>query len=474
MKIGWFRKKAAMQTTETEKPRAAAPLFCPTLRLLFCGDSGVIDLPGRALHPGELALGREVSEAQGISLSADARASRTHAIVRTSADGQSVRLCDVESKNGSFVNGTQIKEVTLSDGDVIRVGNSLLLLRHEPARQVDAVVPRLLGSSPAIRAVRDTLSQVAMSEANVLLLGESGVGKEVAAQSLHELSGRKGPLIAVNCAAIPSALAESQLFGHTAGAFTGARTPQDGYFRSAHGGTLFLDEIGELPLELQAKLLRVLEERVVCPVGSTKGVRVDVWLLAATNRDLIDAIMQGNFRRDLYARLAQVLINLPPLHKRREDILPLLQHFLGVPQARMTVALAEALLLHPFPFNVRELVQLSAQLRVAARGAPARELDLPLILERLAATAKVAQPSSKPQLSQPDSNPPRPAPRAAESSQELAPVLRSPPPSREELIRVLQEHRGHITRVAQAIGRSRRQVDRLIEQYGLRRRDFLD
>lgn len=464
-----------MQTTETEKPRAAAPIFCPTLRLLFCGNSGVINLPGRALHPGELALGREISEAQGISLSADARASRIHAIVRTSADGQIVRLCDVESKNGTYVNGTQIKEVTLRDGDVIRVGNSLLLLRHEPARQVDAVVPRLLGSSPAIRAVRDTISQVAMSEANVLLLGESGVGKEVAAQSLHELSGRKGPLIAVNCAAIPAALAESQLFGHTAGAFTGARTPQDGYFRSAHDGTLFLDEIGELPLELQAKLLRVLEERTVCPVGSTKAVRVNVWLLAATNRDLIDAVIQGSFRRDLYARLAQVIISLPPLHKRREDILPLLQHLLGAPQVRMTVALAEALLLHPFPFNVRELVQLAAQLRVAARGAPGRELDLPLILERLAATAKVAaQPSSKPQLSQADSSPPRPAPRAAESSQELAPVLRSPPPSRDELIRVLQEHHGHITHVAQAIGRSRRQVDRLIEQYGLRRRDFLD
>lgn len=456
-----------MQTTETDRLRSADPPTCPTLRLLYCGEAGVVDLPGRALHPGDLSLGREVPEARGICLAADRRASRVHAVVRRAADGQTVRLVDADSKNGSFVNGAQCKESLLKDGDVVRVGNSLLLLRYEPARQVDAAVPRLLGSSPAIRAARDAVMLAATSGATVLLLGESGTGKEVAAQSLHQLSGRKGPIIAVNCAAIPEALAESQLFGHVAGAFTGARLAQDGWFRSAHGGTLFLDEVGELPPELQAKLLRVLEERIVCAVGSTKAVPVDVWLLAATNRDLVESVTQGSFRGDLYARLAQTIIHLPPLQKRREDILPLLLHLLGPVSVRLTVALAEALLLHPFPFNVRELAQLAAQLRIAARGAS--ELDLPLVAERLATTARMTAPP-----------PPRrdgakrEAPRAAASSAEHEPASRQPPPSREELIILLQEHRGHITRVALALGRSRRQVDRLLEQYELRRKDFLD
>lgn len=198
-----------MQTTETDKPTASVPLSCPTLRLLYSGSAGVVDLPGRVLHPGVLQLGREVAEAQGIGLSADGRASRVHATVRTDADGQRVKLLDADSKNGSFVNGQRIKESQLEDGDVVRVGNSLPLLRYEPARQVDALVPRMLGSSPAIRAARDAIVQAAKSGAGVLLLGESGTGKEVAAQALHQLGGRKGPLIAVNCAAIPAELAES-------------------------------------------------------------------------------------------------------------------------------------------------------------------------------------------------------------------------------------------------------------------------
>ncbi|HRI50040.1 MAG TPA: sigma 54-interacting transcriptional regulator [Pseudomonadota bacterium] len=457
-----------MQTTETDKPTAAAPLSCPTLRLLYSGSAGVVELPGRVLHPGVLQLGREVAEAQGIGLPADGRASRVHATVRTDAAGQRVQLFDADSKNGSFVNGQRVKESPLADGDVVRVGNSLLLLRYEPARQVDAVVPRLLGSSPAIRAVRDAIAQAAQTGASVLLLGESGTGKEVAAQALHQLGGRKGPLVAVNCAAIPAELAESQLFGHIAGAFTGARAAQDGYFRSADGGTLFLDEIGELPLALQAKLLRVLEDKRVCPVGSNRPVAVDAWLLAATNRDLIDSVTERSFRGDLYARLAQIIIDLPPLRQRREDVLPLLLHLLGLPAARLSVALAEALLLHPFPFNVRELVQLAAQLRLAARGAS--ELDLPMVAERLSANAKVAA-----QLVRERSTAPfhEPTPEPADSAEyEASP--RQPPPSREELVRLLQEHKGHISRVAQAIGRSRRQVDRLLQQHGLARKDFLD
>lgn len=458
-----------MQTTETATMNAGRWTSCPTLRLLYCGDAGVVDVPARVLHPGELPLGREVSTAQGIDLSADRRASRVHAVVRTDADGQRAFLVDAGSKNGSFVNGKQIKECQLQDGDVVRVGSSLLLLRVEPASQVDASVPGLRGSSPDIRAVRAALAHAASATSSVLLLGESGTGKEVAAQALHKMCGRSGPLVPVNCAAIPETLAEGQLFGHVAGAFTGARTAQDGYFRGAHGGTLFLDEVGELPKGMQAKLLRVLEERSVYPVGSTRAVPVDVWLLAATNRNLLEGVNQDGFRGDLYARLAQVIIALPPLRQRREDILPLLLHFLGVPNVRMTVALAEALLLHPFPFNVRELVQLAAQLRSALPSTP--ELDLPMVAERLAANARATLRPVSP-------GPPKPPPQdAAPESGIVAadePSGKTASVSKEELVRAMQEHKGHISRVAQTIGRSRRQVDRLLEMHGLRRKDFLD
>lgn len=466
-----------MQTTETATSNSAHMTSCPTLRLLYCGDAGVIDGPARVLHPGELPLGREVNPAQGIDLSADRRSSRVHAVVRTDANGQWVTLVDAGSKNGSFVNGKPVKEHRLEDDDIVRLGSSLLLLRVEPASQVDAVLPGLRGSSPAIRAVRAALAQAAAAKAGVLLLGESGTGKELAAQALHKMGGRSGPLVPVNCAAIPEALAESQLFGHLAGAFTGARTAQDGYFRSAHGGTLFLDEVGELPKTLQAKLLRVLEERSVCPVGSTKGIPVDVWLLAATNRNLLEAVSQDGFRGDLYARLAQTVIELPALRKRREDILPLLVHFLAMPSVRMTVALAEALLLHPFPFNVRELGQLAAQLRSSAQGTT--ELDLPVLAERLANNARAAtRPApSEPRTSSAQSTPqsmPHGPPHEAEISCEHEPIAKTPPVSKEGLVRLMQEHKGHISRVAEAIGRSRRQVDRLLEQHGLRRKDFLD
>lgn len=200
---------------------------------------------------------------------------------------------------------------------------------------------------------------------------------------------------------------------------------------------------------------------------------MDAWLLAATNRDLIESISGRSFRGDLYARLAQVIINLPPLRQRREDVLPLLLHLLDPsaarqPAARLTVALAEALLLHPFPFNVRELAQLAAQLRLSARGAS--ELDLPMVAERLSANAKVAVPPAPVRSPAPLAGP---GVELADSGEHEA-SPRRPLPSREELVRLLQEHKGHISRVALAIGRSRRQVDRLLVQHGLARKDFLD
>ncbi len=221
----------------------------------------------------------------------------------------------------------------------------------------------LLGESAAMQRLYDELSRIADSEASVLLLGESGTGKEVAARAIHRRSRRAAkPFVAVNCAALPDALLESELFGHVKGSFTDARTDRKGLFVQAEGGTLLLDEIGEMPLPMQPKLLRALEENKVRPVGSEKEVPFDVRLLVATNRDLETAIEEGRFRQDLYFRINVLQLELPPLRSRGTDTLLLSQHFIDVFAKRagkkvlgMSETVAEKLLAYAWPGNVREL-----------------------------------------------------------------------------------------------------------------------
>jgi DNA-binding NtrC family response regulator len=221
----------------------------------------------------------------------------------------------------------------------------------------------MLGSAPATMELRATLSRVAPTEATVLLSGENGTGKELAAREIHAGSARSGkPLIVVNCAAIPETLFESELFGHVRGAFTGATESRRGKFQLADGGTLFLDEIGETPLPLQPKLLRALESGDVETVGGRGPERVDVRLIAATNRDLPAEVAAGRFRADLYYRIAVVPVTVPPLRERASDIPPLAAHFLDrscrknrVKPKRLDADAAAALGRHPWPGNVREL-----------------------------------------------------------------------------------------------------------------------
>mgnify|MGYP005840046567 CR=1 FL=1 len=213
--------------------------------------------------------------------------------------------------------------------------------------------------SPAMRRVVDTAAVVAPSNAPVLILGESGAGKEVFARLLHLWSPRaEGPFVAANCAGLPETLIESQLFGHTRGAFTGAHTAQLGFFRAAHHGTLFLDEIGELPLHLQPKLLRALEAGQITPLGSDLPVEVDARLVAATNRDLAEAVREGRFREDLYYRINVVELIVPPLRDRADDILPLARQFAsefaGAP-VRLSPQAVHCLLGYAWPGNIREL-----------------------------------------------------------------------------------------------------------------------
>jgi sigma-54-specific transcriptional regulator len=232
--------------------------------------------------------------------------------------------------------------------------------QHEPKP-----VPRskaLISSDPRSARMLRQLERLAPTEASVLIVGETGTGKELAARYLHEHSGRQGSFVAVNCGALSEHLVEAELFGHEAGAFTGAQQARAGWFETANGGTLFLDEIGDMPLQLQVKLLRVLQERQVVRVGSRKPVAVNVRLVAATNVELESAVQAGRFRRDLYYRLNVAAVKLPPLRERRGDILTLAAHFaatyerqLGLDRVRFTSGAEQALLEYHWPGNIREL-----------------------------------------------------------------------------------------------------------------------
>jgi len=246
---------------------------------------------------------------------------------------------------------------------------------------------RLVGDSAAMRLVQSLIEKVAPSMATVLITGESGTGKEVIARQIHEMSGRNGPFVAVNCGAIPDSLLESELFGHEKGAFTGAEKLRKGRFELAEGGTFFLDEIGDMPTLMQVKLLRVLEERVVERVGGTKSIPVDVRIVAATHRDLPARIESGDFREDLYYRLSVFPIEVPALRDRPEDIRPLVNEFIGRLAAKGATALhlteraIELLEAYDWPGNVRELVNLVERLVVTTPNGIVEARDLPATIQ---------------------------------------------------------------------------------------------
>jgi DNA-binding NtrC family response regulator len=291
--------------------------------------------------------------------------SRYHLEIRAEADRVLVR--DVGSKNGTFFNGARITEVRLGAGASIRVGGPAGLEPTVELAQLPTIDPSesdrfgpLIGGSRAMRSVFTVLERTAPSNATLLVVGETGTGKEMVAQAVHRASSRKdGPLIVVDCAAIPHNLIESELFGHKKGAFTDAHADRSGAFEAAHGGTLFLDEIGELPLELQPKLLRAVESRSIQRLGESERRPVDVRLIAATHRDLQAMVNAGTFRQDLFFRLAVVTVQMPPLRERGDDVLVLAEHILSelghADAIEIDGPIAEALLAYSWPGNVREL-----------------------------------------------------------------------------------------------------------------------
>ena len=245
----------------------------------------------------------------------------------------------------------------------------------------------LIGKSPAMQRVYQLIEKVSPTRTNVLITGESGTGKELVARALHTEGNRSGaPFVAVNCGAIPEELLESELFGHVKGAFTGAANDKAGLFQEADGGTLFLDEVGELPLSLQVKLLRALQERKVKRVGDTREVEIDVRVVAATNRELEEEIQRGAFREDLYYRLNVIEIRIPPLRQRREDLPLLIEHLLrrfsgehGRELSGLSKDAMRRLQEHDFPGNVRELENILEHAATMASGAEIELDDLPVL-----------------------------------------------------------------------------------------------
>jgi len=458
------------QDTASDGSRPGEDNEIATLSLAFTAHRPLFSLARCTFSPAnEISLGRgepsgEVPRLQPrghwIRLEVpDPFMSSNHAQI-TRALGRWV-LQDCGSRNGVRVNGVPVTSALLGDGDVIECGYSFFVFRVGatgletwPGEQEGNPGDELATLNPALLAERQALHKVAPSKLPVLLRGESGSGKEVFARALHVLSGRTGPFVPVNCGAFTPSLMASELFGHRKGAFSGAQADHPGLIRSSDGGTLLLDEIGELPLEAQPLLLRVLETQDVLPVGGTRAVPVDLRLVSATHQDLEAAVKAGTFRADLYARLAGHVAHLVPLRERKEDMglltARLLRRSAGktAEQTRFSREATRALFAYDWPLNVRELQH---TLERAIALCP----DGPIGLQHL--------PSA---MSQSEPHPPK-APASP-----TVPEGVTGRPTREELSALLTEARGNLTGVARALGKDRTQLRRWLKHHHLDVTDF--
>ncbi len=441
------RRVSRVGTAATAELRVVMP---PALAATIPLGAERVTLGRQAASPGEPEI-------------ADTSVSRKHFAIEWDANSGFHTGVDLGSSNGSFIDAVRaVSRLPLGDGSVIRLGPTVVMVYQSPAVADgdDSTVPSreaIPGQSASTRALRVSVARVARDPSPVLLIGETGTGKEHIAEEIHRLSGRKGDLIAVNCAALTPALIESQLFGHVRGAFTGAQEAQPGLFREADRGTLFLDEIGELPLDLQPKLLRAIQEREVRPVGATRALAVDVRVIAATNRNLTKQVDDGTFRRDLYGRLSLWEVTVPPLRRRRGDL------FLWIERLRrrwltersrpapeldwaFDGAAAEALLRREWRDNLRGIDRLVHALAGAEQlSEPVTFGSLPSWLwEPAAAAAESAAPAP------------------------AAPPARAAPTTREELAEVLARHDGSVRATARYYGRDRRQIYRWMDAFGLR------
>jgi len=391
----------------------------------------------------------------------DGTISKTQARLVRSGDGWAFE--DAGSRNGSFVNNKRVQRITLADGDLIELGNVLLHYRaglpSSPASAADLdlqsqEVGGLSTLLPPLADELDILTRVARAPIPVLLLGESGTGKEVLAGAVHALSGRTGPLVAVNCGALTASLLESHLFGHVKGAFTGAIRDEPGFVRRASGGTLFLDEVGDLPLPAQTALLRVLEANEVVPVGGTSPVKVDLRVVAATHKPLDKMAIRGELRVDLLARLSGHQHTLAPLRDRIEDMGILVRDLLrrskvpGASELGFTLQAGKWLLSQPWSLNIRELSQV---LGVAAALAEGPLIERAHLIERSLGAV---------------------APREREEEKVVEPEPEeegdtTPDALRGRIMALLEKHKGNVSGVARDMGKSRVQIHRWIQRFSI-------
>jgi len=463
MRDGRSPSDAVTTVRTTDEPRA------PSRRmLLVMADHEVRTVPLPAT--GELSIGR----GSKCDVTIDhATLSRTHLVLRLDA---AISLIDQASANGTHLRGARIpphEPVVISAYETFLAGDVALVVQEtsvsvpgaraaaRPSGLVDAAAaPMFL--DPAMRRLYDVATRVARGTIGVLLVGETGVGKEVLAEHVHRSSPRAAaPLVRVNCAALSESLVESELFGHDRGAFTGAARDRSGLIEAADGGTVMLDEVGELPIAVQAKLLRVLEDRKVTRVGTTSARQIDVRFVAATNRDLEAEVASGAFRRDLYFRLAGAVLAIPPLRARRAEIEPLARAFLAdaaarheLPALSLTTAALAALHAHAWPGNIRELKSAIERAVLVAEGSTIEVADLAL------GRASASSPSMEP----------RPHPGARPSSSatlalpdELAAL------ERERIVDALAKCGGNQTRAAELLGMPRRTFVKRLASLGIQR-----
>ena len=419
------------------------------------------------LREGQTVLGRRPGAA-GLTLQIDdPTLSRGQVALSMTPGAAMVTAQDLDSRNGTWVEGQRVPTADLMPGAVLRVGDTILVLERDDRRHAAYALPTpaVPGVSVQARAMRAALAAASQDELPVLLRGETGTGKELAAAEIHRLAARRGPFVRLNVTAVPESLFESEMFGHARGAFTGAVTAAPGRFREADGGTLVLDEVGDLPLALQAKLLRVLEDGVVRPVGGQVDVRVDVKVVASTHVDLEAAVAQGRFRLDLLARLRAHEVELVPLRVRRVDLLALADAVL--PSTPLGVAswmdafdadAVEALACHGWRDNLRGLRGVLARLIAATATVPVGLDALPQALRPLV-------PDVTPPPMPPVAATPEPRAEASTAAPPLHVLSRSPPKA--ELESLLGRCNGNVKDVATALGRDRKQVYRWLAAVGI-------
>ncbi len=409
------------------------------------------------------------------------RVSRQHAVIRCGAYPE---LEDLRSLNGTIVEGRKLdpgERVRLREGTAIQIGPVTLILHSTLVEAVGvdehdktpSMLPGMVLKDEKMLALRSLVDDVAPSDLSVLILGETGTGKELLARMMHDQSPRQnGPFVRLNCAALPETLAESELFGHERGAFTGADRQKTGLIEAADGGTLFLDEVGELTLTLQAKLLRVLDAGEVLPVGAVKAKKVAVRIVAATNRDLREAVSGGDFRADLFYRLSGVVVNVPPLRNRRNDIPALVEFFAqgcagraSKPVPLFAAEAMSALCAYEWPGNVRELKHVIERVVLLAKNGFVTAAELQLDAARLWVPPSTRDLPSLTDGEYGDS----PTRVTVERVPEAPARSKAAQTDRERIVDALARAHGNQGRAARLLGISRRTLINRLDEYGLPR-----